>query len=66
MHEAGWLLKLDADGLKLVFLLKDWEEKKTNKKGPQMATLSGNHIEIDQNPKTIISQYGHKQAQWEV
>lgn len=25
-----------------------------------MATLSGNHIEIDQNPKTIISQYGHK------
>lgn len=25
-----------------------------------MATLSGNHIETDQNPKTITSQYGHK------
>lgn len=29
-----------------------------------MATLSGNHIEIDQNPKAIISQYGHKRHSW--
>lgn len=25
-----------------------------------MGPLSGNHTEIHQNPKTIISQYGHK------
>lgn len=29
-----------------------------------MATLSGNHIEIVQNPKDIISQYGHKRHSW--